>query len=72
MSKKLYSEQKHTIYEIQKAIGVSNRTLYRYAKGERQIKNMPIKTILDIANFEKTEPNKLFKAMLEYQEKRNK
>lgn len=39
---------------------------------DKAIKNMPIKTILDIANFEKIEPNNLFEAMLEYQEKRDK
>jgi hypothetical protein len=63
---KLYKEQKHTIYEIQKAIGVSKDTLYRYARGKRNIENMPTKMVIDIAYFEKVEVNTLFKAMKDY------
>ena len=35
--KKLYKEQKHTLYEIQNAIGVSKITLYNYANKKRNI-----------------------------------
>lgn len=68
---KLYGEQKHTIYEIQKHIGVSKITLYRYANGERKLENMPTKMLLDIANFEKVEPNELYKKMNRYISMRN-
>ena len=35
--KKLYKEQKHSLYEIQKEIGVSKITLYNYANKKRKI-----------------------------------
>ena len=69
---KLYDGQKHTIYEIQKEIGVSKDMLYKYARGYRSVIKMNIKTINDIAYFEKTEPNKLFNKMVRYEKKRNK
>lgn len=64
--KKLYKEQKHSLYEIQNAIGVSRITLYNYANKKRKIENMPIQMILDIAHFEKIEPNELIKRIKEY------
>ena len=67
---KLYEEQKHSIYEIQKAIGVGKDTLYRYARGTRNVEKMPTKMLLDIAYFEKIEVNKLYEEMKKY--KRNK
>lgn len=63
---KLYEGQKHTIYEIQKELGLAKDTLYRYARGKRNIKNMPTQTILDIAYYEKIEVNTLFKEMKKY------
>ena len=65
---KLYEEQKHTIYEIQKAIGVGKDTLYRYARGTRNVEKMPTKMLLDIAYFEKIEVNKLYEKMKKYRE----
>ena len=64
--KKLYKEQKHSLYEIQQHIGVSKITLYNYANKKRNVENMPIKMILDIAYFEEIEPNELLKRMKEY------
>lgn len=64
--KKLYKEQKHSLYEIQNAIGVSKITLYNYANKKRKVDNMPVSMILDIAYYEKIEPNKLLKEMKEY------
>ena len=64
--KKLYKEQKHSLYEIQNAIGVSRITLYNYANKKRKVEKMPIKMILDIACYEKIEPNELLKKMKEY------
>ena len=66
---KLYEEQKHTIYEIQKAIGVGKDTLYRYARGTRNIEKMPTKMLLDIAYFEKIEVNKLYEEMKKYKKR---
>ena len=67
---KLYEEQKHSIYEIQKAIGVGKDTLYRYARGTRNVEKMAPKMLLVIAYFEKIEVNKLYEEMKKY--KRNK
>ena len=64
---KLYKGQKHTIYEIQNAIGVSKDMLYKYARGYRKVSKMKLKTILDIAMYEHEEPNKLYKMMLEWE-----
>lgn len=63
---KLYGKQKHTIYEIQKELGISKDTLYRYIRKQRNIDNMPVKILLDIAYFEKIEPNKLFREIKLY------
>ena len=59
--KKLYKEQKHSLYEIQNAIGVSKITLYNYANKKRKIENMPLQMILDIAYYEEIEPNILIR-----------
>lgn len=69
---KLYKGQKHSTYEIQKAIGVSKDTLYKYIRNERNVENMPIKMLMDIAYFEKTEVNELFKKLKEAQNGRTK
>ena len=70
MNLKLYEEQKNSIYSLQKKMNLSKDCLYKYARGERLIKNMAVKTLLDIAYLEKVEPNLLFAKMLEYQKKR--
>ena len=70
MNLELYAEQKNSIYSLQKKMNLSKDCLYKYARGERLIKNMPVKTLLDIAYLEKVEPNLLFAKMLEYQKKR--
>ena len=64
--KKLYKEQKHSLYDIQNRIGVSRITLYNYANKKRSIDNMPLKTILDIAYYEEIEPSELVKRIKEY------
>lgn len=64
--KKLYKEQKHSLYDIQRHIGVSKITLYNYANKKRNIDNMPLKMILDIALYEQIEPNELIKRIKEY------
>ena len=64
--KKLYKEQKHSLYEIQKQIGVSRITLYNYANKKRNIDKMPTKMLLDIAYYEEIEPHELIKRIKEY------
>jgi hypothetical protein len=68
--KKLYEEQKHSIYYLQKELGLAPYSLYYYTT-KYKIENMPLKLVLDIAYIEKVEPNWLLGRMLEY-EKRNK
>jgi hypothetical protein len=64
--KKLYREQKHSLYEIQNKIGVSKITLYNYANKKRKIDKMPTKMLLDIAYYEEIESNELIKRIKEY------
>lgn len=64
--KKLYAEQKHSIYYIQKELGLSKYSLYYYTT-KYKIENMPLKLVLDIAYIEKVEPNWLLERMLEYE-----
>lgn len=64
--KKLYREQKHSLYEIQNKIGVSRITLYNYANKKRNIDKMPTKMLLDIAYYEEIEPHELIKRIKEY------
>ena len=49
--KKLYAEQKHSIYEIQKYVGVSHYTLYHYYGNATKIKRMPYDMLKKIAEF---------------------
>lgn len=65
--KKLYEDQKYTIYEIQRKLGVNKDTLYKYARGEIEIENMPIKWVLDIAKIEGVEVNTLYQKMIKWQ-----
>ena len=64
--KKLYKEQKHSIYYLQKELGLAQYSLYYYTT-KYKIENMPVKLVLDIAYIEKVEPNWLLERMLEYE-----
>lgn len=67
---KLYYDQKVSMYELQKSIGLekNSQTLYRYARCERKIEHMPIRQFLDICYFLKEEPNELYEKIKKYQE----
>ena len=67
--KKLYKNQKVSLFEAQKALGLGHYTLYRYADGKRKIENMPMNLIIDLAYFFKVEVNELYQKMLDYQKK---
>lgn len=67
--KKLYEEQKHSLYEIQKKLDLHIMRLYRYAEGIISIDKMPVNLINEIAIYEELEPNELYKKMKEYQER---
>ena len=64
--KKLYKNQKHSIYELQKMLGLDCKRLYRYADKSISIEKMPVNIILGISNIEKIEPNELFEEMKRY------
>lgn len=64
---KLYENQKNTIYKLQKELGLQPTTLYHYAKGRRNIDNIPAFWLIQISQIEGVEVNKLFKEMKKYQ-----
>lgn len=67
--KKLYAEQKHSLYELQKELNLDKMRLYRYASGQFKIEKMPISLLNGIARIEKLNPNDLFKKIKDYQER---
>ena len=66
---KLFEGQKVSLYQVQKDLGLGIYTLYRYAKGQRNVENMPTKMVCDLAYYFKIEVNTLYKKMLDYQKK---
>lgn len=66
---KLYKDQKNSIYKLQKEANTGHYTLYRYAKGERNIKNISAELLTKIAELENVDPEKLYEEMIKYQEK---
>lgn len=64
--KKLYKNQKVSIYKIEKDLDLGMYTLYRYANHDRKIEKMTAKMVCDLANYLKLEPNDLYKQMKEY------
>ena len=67
--KKLYEEQKHSLYYIQKRLDLDIKRLYRYADGTNKIENMPASLLNDIAIIEGISPDELYRKMKEYQKK---
>lgn len=65
--KKLYKNQKYSLYEIQIRLNLSAITLYNYARGKRDIDTMQIGTLLGIAHIENIEPMELYKQIKKYQ-----
>ena len=68
--KKLYEEQKNSLYQLQKALNLHIMRLYRYADGQISVDKMPTSLLNDIAKLEGLDPNELYKKMKEYQESR--
>lgn len=67
---KLYEEQKISLYQIQKDLNYGIYTLYRYARGQRQIKNMPTKTLVELSNYLGMSIDTLYDKMCEYEANR--
>ena len=63
---KLYTEQKHNLYQIEKALNVDKMYLYKFVGNYKKIHKMPYEIVLRIAAFEQIEPNELYSKMLTY------
>lgn len=71
MSKlKLFEEQDESLYKIQKNCALGQYTLYRYAKGQRKIENMPLDILFRLSLYLNIEAYDLYIKMLDYQKKR--
>ena len=66
---KLISEQKETLYKIQKELNLDSKRLNRYANGSISIRKMPCELVVALSNYFKIEVNTLYKKMLDYQKK---
>lgn len=64
--KKLYADQKHTLYEIHKHLGVSKARLYHYASGKRDFKKIDIDFFIKLADYEGIGIRELYKKMKDY------
>jgi ACT domain-containing protein len=64
--KKLFKNQKTSIYKVQKDLGLSANTLYKYSRGQIPIKNMPSQLLIDLAYYFKIEANKLYNDMIDF------
>ena len=64
--KKLYAEQKHTLYELQEIIGVSHFSLYNFIGKPEKIKNIKYNMLMAIAKAEDIDAEVLQEKMLEY------
>jgi hypothetical protein len=67
---KLFEEQKISLYKMQKDLNYGIYTLYRYARGQRRIENMPINMLFDISIYLGIEPGVLYEKMKEYEANR--
>jgi len=66
---KLIEEQEESLYVIQKKLNLGMYTLYRYAKGQRRIENMPFNMLYKLSNYFGIEYGELYRKMCEYQER---
>ena len=69
MAKKIYEDQKNSIYTLQKKLGLSNYALYKYANNTIKIDKMPVGVFLEISKLEKETPGNLYQKIKKYQEK---
>lgn len=67
---KLIEEQNESLYIIQKKLNLGMYTLYRYAKRQRDIKNMPFNMLYKLSNYFGIDMNTLYIKMCEYEAKK--
>ena len=64
---KLFKGQNVSIYQVQKELGLGIYTLYRYAKGQRKIGNMPSEMLRRLSKCFGMDVDTLYQKMCEYQ-----
>lgn len=69
---KLYEEQKDTFYKISQELKISSAILYDYASGKRNVDNMTVKVLYNLAEYERMSMNQLYLKIKEYQSKQKK
>lgn len=65
--KKLFKDQKESLYKVQKDLGMNHGTLYKYANGLIDIRKMPIDTMSLLAKYFNMNVGDLYPAMIDYQ-----
>ena len=66
---KLYKEQKLTLNQIRRRMGLDKMYLYRFVGNYDKIDRMPYKIVIGIARVERIDPEELYYKMLAYAKK---
>lgn len=64
--KKLFKEQKVSLYKVTKDLKLDNMRLYRYANGTCDIKNMPLSLLTKLSIYFNMSMIELYDLMIEY------
>lgn len=64
--KKLYADQKHTLYEIERHLGIGKGRLYNYINKKRDYKKIDIDFFIKLADYEGIGIRELYRKMKEY------
>lgn len=64
--KKLFKEQKVSLYKVTKDLKLDNMRLYRYANGTCDIKNMPLSLLTKLSIYFNMSMIELYVLMIEY------
>lgn len=70
--KKLFKEQKVSLYKVTRDLKLDNMRLYRYADGTCDIKNMPLSLLKALSVYFGMGIYELYIAMKDYQEEKRK
>lgn len=64
--KKLFKEQKVSLYKVTRDLNLDNMRLYRYADGTCDIKNMPLSLLKLLSVYFNMSMTELYDLMVEY------
>ena len=64
--KKLYADQKHTLFEIERHLGIGKGRLYNYINKKRDYKKIDIDFFIKLADYEGIGIRELYRKMREY------